>query len=108
MIRILLPMAGQGRRFVDCGYPMRKPLVPVHGVPLIELVVANLRISRPHRFIFLVLRDHLVRWNAGEVLRRMSPGATVIPVERVTEGAACTALLAREEIDGPDPLVIAN
>ncbi len=32
----------------------------------------------------------------------------IIPIAQVTEGAACTVLLARDLIDGPDPLMIAN
>ena len=39
---------------------------------------------------------------------RVAPGCRVIPVDSVTEGAACTVLLAAELIDSDEPLMIAN
>ena len=40
--------------------------------------------------------------------RAAAPGCVIVPVERVTEGAACTVLLAREHINSDDPLMLAN
>jgi dTDP-glucose pyrophosphorylase len=41
-------------------------------------------------------------------LRRLCPGCEIVPVSTVTEGAACTVLLARQFVDSNDPLMIAN
>ena len=46
MLNIVLPMAGRGSRFAAAGYDLPKPLIPVHGVPMIELVVHNVRPPR--------------------------------------------------------------
>jgi dTDP-glucose pyrophosphorylase len=100
MLTIVIPMAGRGSRFADAGYDLPKPLLPVHGVPMIELVVANLRPSTPARFVFLCQREAR--------LRAIAPGCAVVPVDGITEGAACTVLLAEHEIDPGDALVIAN
>lgn len=108
MLNIVLPIAGRGSRFAAVGYELPKPLIPVRGVPMIELVVDNLRPRQPHRFIFLALQEHIERWNVAAVLERIAPGCTVIPVRQVTEGAACTVLLARDHIDDATPLMIAN
>lgn len=105
---IVIPMAGRGQRFRDAGYDLPKPLIPVHGRPMVELVIANLRPSRPHRFIFLCLREHLLEHALAERLAAWAPGAVVVPVDGVTEGAACTVLLARAHLNGDDPLMIAN
>ncbi|HRQ82229.1 MAG TPA: glycosyltransferase family 2 protein, partial [Azospirillaceae bacterium] len=107
-LNIVVPMAGRGRRFAEQGYASPKPLIPVCGRPMIELVVDNLRPSRPHRFIFLCLREHLEHYGLAAELARWAPGCVVRPVDQVTEGAACTVLLARDLIDGPAPLMIAN
>ncbi len=108
MLNIVIPMAGRGQRFRDAGFELPKPLIPVHGVPLIELVIGNVRPRRPHRFIFLVLQEHLEQHDVGARLRGWAPGAEVIPVAGVTEGAACTVLLAEGLIANDDPLMIAN
>ena len=108
MLNIVLPIAGRGSRFSAVGYVEPKPLIPVHGTPMIEVVVNNLRPACPHRFIFLSLREHLDNWPMADILRRAAPGCEIVPVDTVTEGAACTVLLAESFIDSDQPLMIAN
>ncbi len=108
MLNIVLPIAGRGSRFAAAGCVEPKPLIPVRGKPMIELVVDNLRPARAHRMIFVALREHLAQWGIGAVLERIAPGCRIIPVDAVTDGAACTVLLASRMIDGDDPLMIAN
>ena len=101
-------MAGRGSRFVAAGYELDNPLIPIHGVPMIELVVRNLTPTREHRFIFVCQREHIERYAVDEALKAMAVGCEVLAIDEVTEGAACTVLLTRELIDGDDPLMIAN
>lgn len=108
MINIVIPMAGRGSRFVNAGYTAPKPLIDVKGHCMIEWVVRNLTPKCEHRFIFLCLKEHIDEWNLNEYLEKIAPGCVVIPVDKVTEGAACTVLLAEEYIDNEDELMIAN
>jgi dTDP-glucose pyrophosphorylase len=108
VLNIVLPIAGRGSRFAGAGYAQPKPLIPVRGRPMIELVADNLRPARQHRVVFVALREHLERWDIGSVLSRAAPGCAIVPVDAVTEGAACTVLLAAEYIDNGEPLMIAN
>ena len=108
MLNIVVPMAGRGSRFADAGYAQPKPLIPLHGVPMIQLVIANLTPATPHRFHFLVQHAHEEAFGLSALLQGWAPGASVIPVAEVTEGAACTVLLARDLIDTRDALMIAN
>lgn len=108
MLNIVLPIAGRGSRFATAGYAQPKPLIPVHGRAMIEVVADNVRPSDDHRFIFVALQEHLDHNGMRETLERAAPGCVVVPVDRVTEGAACTVLLAREYIDTDDPLMLAN
>lgn len=108
MLNIVLPIAGRGSRFADAGYELPKPLIPVHGIPMIEAVVRNVRPAGPHRFIFVALREHLDHLGMRDALEHAAPGSVVVPVDKVTEGAACTVLLARDYIDNDSPLMLAN
>jgi len=108
MLNIVMPMAGRGSRFVDAGYLVPKPLIPVKGRPMTEVVINNLRPSTPHRFIFLCLREHIEGYSIDDKLREWSPECEIITVDAVTEGAACTVLLAKKLIDNDNPLMIAN
>lgn len=102
-------MAGRGSRFAGAGYTVPKPLIPVGGRPMIEWIIENVRPACAHRFIFLCLAEHLDLYPAVPAeLRRLCPGCEIVPVRAVTEGAACTVLLAREFIDTDAPLMIAN
>jgi len=109
MLNIVIPMAGRGSRFANAGFQTPKPLIPVGGRPMIQWVIENVRPARPHRFIFLCLAEHLESYpEVPQELARLAPGCEIIPVAGVTEGAACTVLLAEQFIDSPEPLMIAN
>ena len=48
------------------------------------------------------------RFPLEDMLKRVAPGCEIIPIDYVTEGAACTVLLAEKFIDNDDALMIAN
>lgn len=108
MLNVVVPMAGRGSRFAREGFRLPKPLIAVRGRPMVELVIANLRPAVEHRFVFLCLEDHLHEFALEDRLSLWAPGCEIVPVCTVTDGAACTVLLARHLIDTDDPLMIAN
>ena len=108
MLNIVIPMAGRGSRFADAGYELPKPLIDVGGKPMIELVTENIRPKCEHRFIYICQEEHLDRYNLAKELERMSPGCKIITIDHITEGAACTVLLAEKYIDNNDEMMIAN
>lgn len=105
MLTIVIPMAGNGSRFAVAGYRDPKPLIPVDGKPMIQWVVENLWVSDA-RFVFIIRADYPP--SCRDFLYQIAPGCTVITVDKVTEGAACTVLLARDLINNDQPLLIAN
>lgn len=107
-LNILVPMAGRGSRFQKEGFALPKPLIPVKGKPMIQVVINNIAPTREHEFIFLVLREHVEKYAIDRLLKEWTGGCKIVIVDSVTEGAACTALLAKRFIDNDDPLMIAN
>jgi dTDP-glucose pyrophosphorylase len=108
MINIVIPMAGHGSRFSKAGYKDPKPLISVNGKPMIRVVIDNLKPSKEHRFIFICQAEHVKNYPLRLLLEEESPGCEIIEVSQVTEGAACTVLLAKKFIDNQDQLMIAN
>lgn len=108
MLNIVIPMAGRGSRFVQAGYTVPKPLIEIYGHPMIAYVTANLTPAREHRFIYLCLQEHIEKYHLKDVLQDLAPGCCIVPVDQVTEGAACTVLLVERLIDCDEPLMIAN
>ena len=105
-LKILIPMAGLGSRFEQAGYTFPKPLIEVRGKPMIQVIVENLNIKG--KFIFVVQKKHFEKYNLGHLLKLISPNCEIIQIEGLTEGAACTTMLAEKYINNNDPLLIAN
>jgi beta-phosphoglucomutase-like phosphatase (HAD superfamily)/dTDP-glucose pyrophosphorylase len=103
---ILVPMAGNGSRFFNAGYKDPKPLIDVDGKPMIQRVVENIRI--PGNYIFIVQAEHYEKYDLENALTKLVPGCKIIQVDQVTDGAARTALLAKQHVDNQRPLIIAN
>ena len=103
-------MAGGSDAFKEAGYLYPKNLVEIDGLPLIQRVMESYAPLRRAgaRIIGLVRREENERYHTGDVLRLLDPPATIIAVPSDTAGAACTALLAIEEINNDEPLLIAN
>ena len=105
-LNVLIPMAGAGSRFEKAGYTFPKPLIDVKGKPMIQVVVDNLNMDA--NFIFIVQKSHREKYNLDTLLNLITPNCKIVEVEGITEGAACTTLLAKEFIDNDNPLVMAN
>lgn len=108
MLNIVIPMAGAGSRFQKAGYVLPKPLIPVNGIPMIRVVIENLKPSTPHRFIFICQKSHVEKYDLKTKTGTWAPGSEIITVDGLTDGAACTVLAAEKLIDNEDPLMIAN
>jgi HAD superfamily hydrolase (TIGR01509 family) len=105
-LNVLIPMAGAGSRFEQAGYTFPKPLIEVKGKPMIQVVVDNLNIKA--NYIYVVQKKHREKYNLDTLLNLITPNCKIVETEGVTEGAACTALLAKEYIDNDNPLFFAN
>ncbi len=105
-MNVLIPMAGAGSRFQQAGYTFPKPLIDVEGKPMIQVVVDNLNIDAT--FIYVVQKTHREKYNLDTLLNLITPNCKIVEVDGLTEGAACTTLLAKEFIDNDSPLLMAN
>ena len=99
-------MAGMGSRFIEKGYHLPKPLIKIFGKPMIQLVVESLDLEA--NYIFIVQKEHRVKYHLDDVLDGIAPGCKVVEVDGLTDGAARTTLMAKDLINNHTPLVIAN
>lgn len=100
----VLPMAGEGRRFKEAGYPEIKPMVPVNGIPMLHKVVKNIQhFANPRCFLFVTLAD---KYRGG---RLVLPD---VPYEEIytppTRGTVETVLKAARELQTDEPVLVAN
>jgi dTDP-glucose pyrophosphorylase len=105
-LNVLIPMAGAGSRFQKAGYTFPKPLIDIKGKPMIQVVVENLNVEA--NFIFVVQKEHREKYNLDICLNLIAPNCKIVEVDGLTEGAACTTLLAKQFINNDYPLLMAN
>jgi len=105
-MNVLIPMAGAGSRFQQAGYTFPKPLIDVRGKPMIQVVAENLGIEATYTYV--VQQEHREKYNLDTLLNLITPGCNIVEVNGITEGAACTTLLAKDFINNDQPLVMAN
>jgi dTDP-glucose pyrophosphorylase len=102
-MNILIPMAGLGSRFPNHSDP--KPLIDVFGKPMIQAAIDSMAVKG--NLIFIVRSQHIEQYNVDKKLKELYD-CQVISVDHITEGPACTALLAEDLINNEEPLIIAN
>lgn len=105
-MNVLIPMAGAGSRFEKAGYTFPKPLIEVNGKPMIQVVIDNINIEA--NYIFIVRKEHYEKYNLRYMLEMIAPNCKIVQVDHLTEGAACSTLLAKEYINNEEQLLIAN
>lgn len=106
-LAVAIPMAGLGSRFAKEGYSKPKPFIDVAGMTMIERVMENLRIPAAH-FVLISRYGHLEAVPAIVEALKARGDVSFCPIDFTTEGAACTVLFARDQIDRDAPLLIAN
>jgi dTDP-glucose pyrophosphorylase len=100
----LIPMAGAGQRFVDAGYKIPKPLIEVGNKPMIVRAARSL--PSCDKWVFVCRDFHIRDAKIDESLQAHFPRAKVVSVDHLTEGQACTCMLAADFIDDEDFLNI--
>ena len=101
-MNILIPMAGSGTRFKSVGYSVPKPLINIENIPMIQQAVDSLGISG--NYIFIVQNND----DICDTINKIYPGSIIIQIDYITDGPACTCLLAKKYINNDYPLIIAN
>lgn len=105
-MNILIPMAGAGSRFSQFGYLDPKPLIKIRHKTMIGMVIDNLNV--PAKFTFVVRKEHCENYNLEKELQSKCPRCNIIKIDKLTEGAACTTLLAKDIINTDEDMLIAN
>ena len=107
MINIVIPMAGAGSRFQVAGYDLPKPFIDVNGKMMIERVLDGLQL--PAAQYTLVIQHAFQREHQAKLdLLAQKYGVKTVAVEKLTQGASCTALAAHEIINNDDMVIFAD
>jgi len=109
MTNVVIPLAGN-LFFDSTEYYYPKPLIEVHGTPIIQLVVDCLQtLDNPKKFIFVLNRKDDAKFHLRDTLRLITNGqCEFVTLEGPSKGAACSVLMAIEHLQNRDPVIVAN
>lgn len=103
-MKIVIPMSGLGKRFADAGYKDIKPLIKVHGKPIIEWVVSMF--PGEHQFVFICRNEHLENTNLRSELQRISPSGKIIGIDGHKFGPVYAVAQAFEHIEDEEEVIV--
>ena len=105
-VNVIIPAAGEGSRFAKAGWKNPKPFIDVDGRPMLDHVIDNV-VPAGSNVTLLLRKSHMQA--QPSILRRLEKaGGNILPVCKLTEGTACTVLLARKVFDNDSPMMVAN
>ncbi len=109
MLKIIIPLAGSSELFANAGYMYPKPLIEINGIPMIQLVIEKTAsIPIPNQFIFIIKEEDASKFHLDNTLKLLSPDCEVIKLKKSTKGGLCSVLMAIENVDDDDSLIILN
>lgn len=112
-MNILIPMAGAGSRFTKAGYKESKPSIPTYNrrtgkkLPMVVCATLDLPDVLPDGSNVIYVDRNFHKQTETKILEYF-PKAKFITVNHLTEGQACTCLLAEDFISNNEELLIAG
>lgn len=113
--KILIPMAGAGQRFADAGYKVHKPAIMTidretgEEKPMVVCATRDLPgVAADGSNVIYVDRTFHKEDGVEDAIRSYYPKAVFLTVDHLTEGQACTCMLAEELLNPEEPLLIAG
>ena len=103
-MQVIIPMSGQGQRFLDAGYKVPKPLIEVDGYPMIHHVVHMF--PGTQKFIFVCNEDHLSTTNMREVILNIVKNAIIVSIPSHKLGPVFAVQQASQYIDKHSPAIV--
>lgn len=114
-MNIVIPMAGAGQRFVDAGYKVHKPAILTIDrytgrlCPMVVCATRDLPGVQPEgKNVIFIERAFHKKDGVETEIAKYYPKARFVTVDYLTEGQACTCLLAKPWINNDEELLIAG
>jgi NDP-sugar pyrophosphorylase family protein len=106
-MKIIIPMSGIGKRFIEAGYKDPKPLIPVEGKTIIEHIV-NLFDKENDIYVFICNDLHLIETNMRELLLNIVPNCKIYEVSVNNRKGPVDAVMqiAEKEINDDDEIIV--
>lgn len=89
-MKVIVPMAGTGDRFVRKGYSDPKPLIKINNKPIVQFIIEMF--DPTDEFIFICNNTHLQTTNMEQTLKSLVPSAKILSIPNHKKGPVFTIL----------------
>lgn len=115
-MKIVVPMAGKGSRFLDAAdlnpeYKKPKPLISVKGKPMIVWAIDSLSKfeSNSSDLIFICRQDQEDEFKISKSLKELfGDQIKIVFLDQITRGAAETVLKAKQYLNSDEDIIISD
>ncbi|GIQ69353.1 hypothetical protein DUZ99_17195 [Xylanibacillus composti] len=108
-MNIVIPIAGEGRRFRHAGFRLPKVMLETAGKPMLYWALDSLQpLLADHRVIFVCLSRDLQAYSLDQTILDYCPHADILGLDAPTRGQAESVWAARTILDKDEPLLIYN
>lgn len=111
-MNFVIPMAGNGSRFLQAGYTLPKMLIEAKGKTLLEWSIDSLPLSLCTNLVCIILRKHETEFALSQSIKKIYqdrvPELSFVFLDDVTRGQAETVYLAKKMIADSADLLIYN
>lgn len=108
-LNIVITMAGAGSRFLNKGFKLPKPLIPVKGIPMYRFSTNSLPLYLAKRLVFVIQNNEFASILQDDIMTHYSQySPRIVKLDGVTRGQAETLLLASDEMDHSLPTLVHN
>ncbi len=108
-MNIIVPMAHIEETFDSSEYQYPKPLIELHGKPLIEYVIENLLKINDVQKIYFILKENIcAKFHIDNTITLLCPKAEIVYLKNNTSGSVCSVLMAIDSIPHNQECIIVN
>ena len=105
-VHLVMPMCGHGARFAKEGFQNPKPMIEICGKPFFYWATKSLsKLPNIIDIIFVVLQEHIDQFKIDEAILQYFPGAKIIKLPKVLNGAVLTAMEGIKLINDDNPII---
>ena len=107
-ISLVIPAAGEGRRFKEADFLDPKPLILVKGTPMIVWVINNFNLNHQDEIIIIQKANDNLIDKLNPYLGKIKAKVKFATVNELTDGPAKTVMAASSHINKENALIVAN
>jgi len=103
-MKVIIPMAGSGNRFVQSGYTEPKPLIKVNGKRIIEYILDMF--SEEDDIVFICNESHLLETKMESILKELRPNSKVVSMPVHKYGPVYTVQQVYDDIQDDEEVIV--